>query len=732
MQTSLRVKLGVTITAFALLPVAVLGGYQITTRYRAQRSALRTELVRDAQLKENATRRFFDGACRDVQFLAEVTEIENLLTGLADQDVDEIEYWTDALSDVLVSFALNREVFSQLRFVVGEGSAVNLAVKHDSGEASLVEGADDPAGLDAAIRPGSGPGAVWISAANGPATWLHYPVGDGATRGVVCALLDLRPLHERLESDQVFLLDPVGRLVVDAGASPGNEPSRPLPDVSPETPQGAMRGEGCFYSLACFPPIRWAPDAFARLLVIRDEAEIMGPIWASLREVAVICLATLVVVVLGGLLLVRSISGPILELARTMLRLAGGDHSVEVPADLRTTELARMAEAVGVFRANAIEQEELHRETQRLEAEQREMAEHEREQAEELRRGLEALRQLEAEQKVAHERERLSAEELRAKVDSLLEVVDSAAAGDLTRAVTVRGKDAIGRMGAGLDRFFSSLSESVATITRNAESIDRSSHSMSETSEVVSSNAAATTGQAQAVAEAAREVVCHMEDGVSGTAEMGSCIRELAENASLVAQAARIAVDRAGSASSQIDRLEGRSQEIGSILKVISHVAHQTNLLALNATIEAAAAGSAGKGFAVVANEVKELAKATAEATGGIAEQITRIQSDSRGAVEAIREVGQVISDVDERTVSMAGALEELSATASELERLIGAASQRSSEIAGSMTGMQSAANSTSEAAATTQTEALGVAAIANELRQLVEQFTISRESAAA
>lgn len=57
------------------------------------------------------------------------------------------------------------------------------------------------------------------------------------------------------------------------------------------------------------------------------------------------------------------------------------------------------------------------------------------------------------------------------------------------------------------------------------------------------------------------------------------------------------------------------AQDISKVTEVITEISEQTNLLALNATIEAARAGEAGKGFAVAANEIKELAKQTAEAT---------------------------------------------------------------------------------------------------------------------
>ena len=88
--------------------------------------------------------------------------------------------------------------------------------------------------------------------------------------------------------------------------------------------------------------------------------------------------------------------------------------------------------------------------------------------------------------------------------------------------------------------------------------------------------------------------------------------------------------------TSTVSQLGGSSAEIGEIVKVISSIAQQTNLLALNATIEAARAGEAGKGFAVVANEVKELAKETAQATEDIGKKIEAIQTTTAAAVKAI------------------------------------------------------------------------------------------------
>lgn len=93
----------------------------------------------------------------------------------------------------------------------------------------------------------------------------------------------------------------------------------------------------------------------------------------------------------------------------------------------------------------------------------------------------------------------------------------------------------------------------------------------------------------------------------------------------------------------------------------ITEISEQTNLLALNATIEAARAGEAGKGFAVVANEIKELARQTADATSEIKEQIEGIQGSTSGTVSEIDEILKVINDVNEIVSNIATAVEEQS-----------------------------------------------------------------------
>ncbi|MCA8942365.1 MAG: chemotaxis protein, partial [Planctomycetes bacterium] len=156
-------------------------------------------------------------------------------------------------------------------------------------------------------------------------------------------------------------------------------------------------------------------------------------------------------------------------------------------------------------------------------------------------------------------------------------------------------------------------------------------------------------------------------------------------------------------------------------IKVITSIAQQTNLLALNATIEAARAGEAGKGFAVVANEVKELAKQTAEATEDISRKIETIQNDTGGAVDAIGAISTIIEQINDIQATIASAVEEQTATTNEISRNINEAAEGSGQIASNVAIVAQAAQSTSEGATETQGACTELADLAAGLERLVQ-----------
>lgn len=321
------------------------------------------------------------------------------------------------------------------------------------------------------------------------------------------------------------------------------------------------------------------------------------------------------------------------------------------------------------------------------------------------------------------DRERRQADELRGKVDAILAAVDAASQGDLTRPVIVSGTDTVGQLGEGLGAFLADLRESVGGIAKNAVSLGEASGHLTDVGLQMRGAAEETAAQANVVSAAAEEVSRNVQTVATGSEEMGASIREIAKNAADAARVAMHGVKVADTTNATVAKLGESSAEIGKVIKVITSIAQQTNLLALNATIEAARAGEAGKGFAVVANEVKELAKETAKATEDIGQKIEAIQGDTRGAVAAIREISQIINQISDIQATIASAVEEQTATTNEIGRNVAEAARGAAEIARSITGVAQAAQYTTTGAADSQHQAVELARMAAELRELVQRF---------
>jgi methyl-accepting chemotaxis protein len=232
------------------------------------------------------------------------------------------------------------------------------------------------------------------------------------------------------------------------------------------------------------------------------------------------------------------------------------------------------------------------------------------------------------------------------------------------------------------------------------------------------------SAQSGIVAAAAVQVSTNVQTVAAGSEQMGASIREIAQNASEVSRVAGQAVTVADATTGTVAKLGESSLEIAGVVKVITSIAEQTNLLALNATIEAARAGEAGKGFAVVANEVKELAQATAKATEDISRRVLAIQGDTGAAVEAIGRIGEVISSINDYQLTIASAVEEQTATTNEMSRSVQEAAGGSMEIAANITGVSTAADTTTRALGQTQIAVDELSRMATGLRGMVAQFT--------
>jgi methyl-accepting chemotaxis protein len=305
------------------------------------------------------------------------------------------------------------------------------------------------------------------------------------------------------------------------------------------------------------------------------------------------------------------------------------------------------------------------------------------------------------------------------------DVLAGVADGDLTRHVAVRSADEVGVMAGALNRATDGMRAAVSSLDSTASTLAAAADQLAHTSTQIATSAEEASTQATVVATAAEEVTRNVQEVAAGTQETGVAIREIAQNAHEAAQVAANAVGVADSTNQTVSKLGESSVEIGNVVKVITSIAEQTNLLALNATIEAARAGEAGKGFAVVASEVKDLAQETAKATEDIARRVAAIQSDTESAVVAISEIGGIIARINEYQTTIAAAVEEQTATTSEMNRGVSEAAAGSAEIAANIVSVAAAAQLTTESVTESQRASEELARMSSGMQAVVSRFRV-------
>ncbi|MEA5085571.1 MAG: methyl-accepting chemotaxis protein [Lachnospiraceae bacterium] len=198
------------------------------------------------------------------------------------------------------------------------------------------------------------------------------------------------------------------------------------------------------------------------------------------------------------------------------------------------------------------------------------------------------------------------------------------------------------RVDTAMRRIIMKLSETLASISVSADSVNLGAGHVSAGAQTLSQG---TTEQASALEELLVSV-----EGVS---------QQVKENASNADKANEISA-KVGTqlvySNQQMEKMmkaimeiEGKSKEIGKIIKVIDDIAFQTNILALNAAVEAARAGESGKGFAVVADEVRNLAgksaQAAKESTEHIQEAIEAVNEGTKIAEETAKAIEEVVNN---------------------------------------------------------------------------------------
>jgi methyl-accepting chemotaxis protein len=213
------------------------------------------------------------------------------------------------------------------------------------------------------------------------------------------------------------------------------------------------------------------------------------------------------------------------------------------------------------------------------------------------------------------------------------QVMEEAAAGSFASRVQIRTADEVGMVAEALNRTMEAVQQALRGVADATNDLARMSREMAASSEEVSASVEQVASTTNALSTTI-EQVHKRATGVKERAQEISSQAERGEGAlgEIVTQLGTVREDT-HALSSDINRLESLSAQIGTIVNTITAISDQTDLLALNAAIEAARAGEHGRGFAVVAEEVRRLAEQTSQAAAEIGELIRDIQQGIQASV---------------------------------------------------------------------------------------------------
>jgi methyl-accepting chemotaxis protein len=434
------------------------------------------------------------------------------------------------------------------------------------------------------------------------------------------------------------------------------------------------------------------------------EADAESTVFRRSCVLVAIGLTTAILLTLAGLWVARGIAGVLEQTVTSMEAATQRDYTRRVTS-ADGGELGRMVSALAQM-LDALTQHE----ADKQQAEAREHADRERERL--------AQQQTELREREEREREKAVQEELSRKVNALLAVVNAAAAGDLTKEVTIAGDDAIGQLAGGLSEMIEQLRDIIGQVVEGASQFSEGSRVIAESSQTLAEGAQTQSASAEQMSASIQELIRSIDavkDGASEAHQAAAGTSELAEQGGA---AVRKSVEA-------MQLIKKSSDQIGEIIQVISEIASQTNLLALNAAIEAARAGEHGMGFAVVADEVRKLAERSSQAAGEIStlikESTVRVEDGATLSEETGAALDKIVAGVDEtakKIAVIANATIEQAHNAKEVNGAI----QRVAEIT-----EQTAASSEEMASSSEQ-----LGAQASSMSQLVSRFKTETSASSA
>ncbi|WP_151670356.1 methyl-accepting chemotaxis protein [Nitrincola schmidtii] len=319
--------------------------------------------------------------------------------------------------------------------------------------------------------------------------------------------------------------------------------------------------------------------------------------------------------------------------------------------------------------------------------------------------------------------------------DALADIADGR--GDLTHRLEVKREDEIGKVALSFNRFADNIQNLVRGIAAQGMQIEKAGKELESSTDITFEGAhtqqAEVTQIAAAITEmsaAVNEVAQHAQQTLATSEKAHQAVNDSKDTMNSLVSMIEQQTREIQQAADDILALEGESNSIGEVVRVIRDITEQTNLLALNAAIESARAGEQGRGFAVVAGEVRNLAARTHESTQTIESTVLTLQNHTKVAVQSMmrnRDHALESLELVKNTHQQLNHLAEMMTETRDMNTQIAAATEEetaaTNEINQSITRVQDLAVSAAQNAEQSALHADGLLRLSKEMQSSVSRF---------